>query len=274
LGNGSADEPITVWRQVGTKDFFDYSVGENGMQEAAGVQYANAYCVNGNSANGHIYPTLTLTDTGTQFSADTYYSVGISISLNGLQESNLVTAPDIQATGTEFARIIIKAKGAIGTFSAFDKRITAIKIYMAESDDDNLSNLGLHRLIKTIDINDTGWADNGDDSDLTYDYYPETDIIEGGNTYEEETGISETLNPTYVHYGMNETGGGYHWMARGYVPATTPPINKIALIFASYFTINLPKYTLSGSKASKAKLFHPTLLTFPSIFISSEITST
>ena len=239
LGDGSTDTPLVVWRQTIEKGMFDDAGG--GQTEAAGIKYHYAKCDNAGNANGGIYPvSLTLSSAGSGgFSANILYSVGISIVYDGLQESNMVFATDSDASAMTIATTIIRAKGAIAaaTWAApltWDKRITAIKIYLAESSDLSKANLGLHRLIKTIGIDSASWADNGSDSDLTYIYTPVSDAVEGGATYEEETGIAETLDPTYVNYGMNEVGGGYHWMAKAYVPSTVPKVGATDINWDRY----------------------------------------
>ncbi len=167
------------------------------------------------------------------FQADTQYAWGVSVIYDGLQESNLITvlqdgtlASNTNVATSTTADIQLRSYQQSGIFSnaLWDKRITAVKLYRAESPDNNIANLGLYRLVKTIDINkgvdELNWAASGVSYDLIYadsGGYPA-----GGATYEEETGIYETTERTYVHYGLNTVGGGYHWMAQPYVP--TPSI--------------------------------------------------
>ena len=95
------------------------------------------------------------------FQNDILYAWGISLVYDGLQESNLITTDtnvkitDIDPATSDLATINISMDNVQDTFSnaLYDKRITAVKIYRAESSDKSVENLGLYRLVQPIDIN-------------------------------------------------------------------------------------------------------------------------
>jgi len=220
LGNDSplspSNVPVVVWRQQKTKSFFN-----DLATETAGVKYDNAICYNAGGLTGGIVAGLTFNAGTAGFPATTYYSCGVSLVYDGLQESPMVKTTGSTTVDAASVSILLTAYNVDNDWAGWDKRITGVKIYWAESSDSDARNLGLHRLIKTISINNLNWADSGNNKTQTFAYAPLTVQIEGGATYEEETGISETIRLSYVSYGMNAVGGGYHWMAKATVPVTT-----------------------------------------------------
>jgi hypothetical protein len=218
IGNGVDDISNVVYRLLANKNFF------NDLETVtAGLKYDNGQCWNNAGASGGFYP-FSVTNTGAPggyFQDGVYYWYLVSIIIDGLQESNLPPISGgngilLSGTTSDEISITIQATEGSLTFSAFDKRITAIKLYRAESIDNQVGNLGLFKLIKTIDIN-TGagsadWALNGNHYEITI---TDDGSSEGGATYEEETGMPETLQRQSVRYALNEVGGGYHWATRG-----------------------------------------------------------
>ncbi len=244
-GNTAANGVWTITVTGDTTFSLDTSVG-NGTYTSAGT-VSGSYCtVKTQVLDG-------LAAAGDYFQADTQYAWGLSLVYDGLQESNLLkqslgvlssatnAATSTKATITLFADIGAGLSPTRFAHSLYDKRITAVKIYRAESSNNNVKNLGLYRLVETIDINkgqaEVNWSASG--FGYQFVYIDNGGYPGGGQTYEEETGISETTERTYVHYGLNTTGGSYHWMAQPYVhsPSTTggvpTPIDWDRYIFRS-----------------------------------------
>jgi len=227
LGNGSSYEPLAVYRLLSAKRTFDdkHDLGVADVFDA-GLKLENGYLINNASGVDSVTgETSSWTAAAGYFQAGIMYGWGISLVYGGLQESGLQTFFDSDgAENSEFTMKII-AHEAYTTPEDYDSRITAIKIYRAESSDDTWQNLGLHRLVRTIDIDSdgtedysSGWVRDAATNHMTLNFTDTGGYPEGGATYEEETGIAETLENAYVHYGMNEVGGGYHWTANCYVP--------------------------------------------------------
>ena len=228
INTTSANRPYVVYRLLEDKSFFN-----NNETAIAGLHAHYGICGNGSPLA--VQGAITVTSTTLSGSAPGYYSNGLlyswrcSFVFDGIQESELsAEATDTAVTNDDTAAILLSATNAGINFSntLFDKRITAVKIYRAESSNSFTENLGVYRLVATIDINDSGWAANGNHYDLTYTDtggYPE-----GGATYEEETGIPETLGlntagvpiGSWVNYELNAVGGSYHWMAKIIIEST------------------------------------------------------
>jgi len=232
-GAGVSSVPVTVFRLEVAKTFWN-----NNETKSAGLYDEFARCRNRKTTNGDIYILSIAESTGSDpkyFLNTIYYSWGISIVYDGVQESNLVrdssNAAEVPTNAAQNYTITIKAHGGDNSFGSFDSRMTAIKIYRAESSDKDPAHLGLYRLVKTISIDDGSWTVDGTHAAFVYTDpggYPE-----GGATYEAETGILETTDSSYVHYNINEVGGGYHWMAQCYVPYTQKDANWDRYIFRS-----------------------------------------
>ena len=222
IGLGTTVYSRVVYRLISDKTFFNslltaaaglyihYDTIAHGTADLYGVALINA-AVLGGAAGGY-------------FQAAVLYSWNVSMVFDGIQESPLYTTPaqDTGAAGGEStATLTVRMNNAETNFSSkfWDKRITAIKVYRAESSDGLAAHLGLYRLVETIDINDSNWALNTPHYDITYTDnggYPE-----GGATYEEETGIPETLSFPLIRYTLNTSGGGYHFAVRSKVPFTS-----------------------------------------------------
>jgi hypothetical protein len=293
VGNGVDDKANVIFRLLEEKKFFNdivtKSPGYN--TESAGDQVEKGECYNAPVGQYGSYNAenaiLTLVSGTGYFLPHILYKWAISIVYDGLQESNLVEgASDYQGSNSKKALITIIATG-LTTVWALDRRITAIKLYRAESSDTSEGNLGLYRLVKILNINKgdgidgtvdpavtttaitltdtrlnmevnkyigewiscggstlvvtgntsdtfTGafwsggtpasglawriyhyreWFNSGNDYQINYDDWGGYEA--GGATYEEETGISQTLEFQSIRYALNEVGGGYHWVTNG-----------------------------------------------------------
>lgn len=221
IGNGIDDKANAVYRLLAAKEFFN---GGAPTTLAVGLQIEYGECYNPGTLSGLVsggfYPVGVVENAGVggYFQANIRYIWAVSLVYDGLQETNLTGleeggANDLVASQVcTSITVTIRAYDANTNFTNVDKRITAVKLYRAESSDDQFANFGLFRLVKTIDINDAAWTIDTDHYDFDYD---DNGSYEGGQTYEEETGIPETLVYQSIRYALNEVGGGYHWVTAG-----------------------------------------------------------
>lgn len=222
IGCGTDDRARVIHRLIGNKNFFNADkVALAGLKlEAYGTQNLGA------SAGGVIIAVAAgLSGSGSgYFQANIMYAWAVSYVYDGLQESDLYfnsyDVNDSNAAASSTAVLTVTVAGAEADLTVMDRRITGVNVYRAESSDSTKQNLGLFRFVETIDINSgigaANWAGTGAAAfnyELTY-----TDNgghPEGGQTFEENTGFSETLLVSEIAYGMNEVGGGYHWATKG-----------------------------------------------------------
>ncbi len=236
LGIASADAyPYTVYRLIKEKKFF------NNNETAAAGLYSH-FSMLGHTPIAERGPftiaSATLSGAATGYFQDgALYSWRCSKVYDGIEDSELSEESTDTAVGTDdTCAVVVRATSAVLNFDDrdYDKRVTAVKVWRAESFDTTTENLGLYRLVTTIDINNSDWVANGNNYEVTYTDtggYPE-----GGQTYEEETGIPETLGlnksgvpvGVWLNYTINEVGGGYHWMGGANVPwlSTTDRVSK------------------------------------------------
>ena len=237
---------------TGANGIFTVSILSDTVVTLDGTSSGGAYSSGGTCYGGWCQiASLTYNVAAGYFAADTLYAYGVSLVYDGLQNSNLLTTYDSVLSSvsnggagdtiTLAIQVLAAASGrSMFADSLFDKRVTAVKVWRAEcsTGDESPQNLGLYRLVDTIDINkglgEVNWSSVGVFSYVDNGGYPG-----GGQTYEEETGFLGTTERTYVHYGLNTTGGGYHWMAQPYVstPGTSggvpTPIDWDRYIFRS-----------------------------------------
>lgn len=219
IGYGSAAEPYLVHRLLSSKEFFNggapYTVNAGLFAHRGMCSLGSAY----NSAPSVVSATLGGA-AGGYFQYNILYAWRISLVFDGLQESELSLVPgtDIAAAGGETScSVLIQFTNGVANFSNanWDKRITGVKLYRAESSDGTVANVGLYRLVDFIDINDAGWSIGA--SHIEFTYSDDGTYPAGGATYEEETGFPETITTAltayWVQYRVNEVGGGYHWVA-------------------------------------------------------------
>jgi hypothetical protein len=223
VGCGSSYDARAVYRLISNKSFFN-----NAETVLSGLQGEYGYCYNAGSGAGDV-AVITVGDTGASgyFQSGILYRWAVTYVYDGIQESNIAGyLDDSDLTDREYHTITVKVYGVntsgAGSMAALDSRITAVNLYRTESSDDQAAHLGLYRLVTTININTgvtdangvaTNWASATDDYTIEFKDYG--DYIGGGATYEEETGMPETLSRQSVRYKMNEVGGGYHWATLG-----------------------------------------------------------
>jgi len=161
------------------------------------------------------------------FTTGTLYSWKYSLVYDGIEESPIgddtLAVSDVSAN-SDYYTILITAEYGLTSLMLWNRRITGINLYRADSTDGTKSGLGLYRLIQSFDINDANWTTATDDRTLTIiDYGTYYSYTAGGTTYpnaiatyEENSGIPETLVETTPKYSLSRTGGGYHFIAMCY----------------------------------------------------------
>lgn len=290
IGCGTDDKSYAVNRLTATKNFFN-----SGESWSAGIRALLGECYNlPSDTNGSYYVVgaSASQDGNGYFQANILYRYATSIIYDGVQESNLVEGVTITPS-TQSSTIVVHVLGQYLKTdpTLIDPRITAVNLYRAESSDDQVGNLGLYRLVKTIDINTslglddqsgtanvavtctatsltdtrlnmevdayignyvecdskllyvtsntadtfngTAWNPSQPADNLAWNLYyqPNWDVIStdhyhmyyidngsypsNGATYEENSGMPESLEFQSVRYAVNEVGGGYHWVSNG-----------------------------------------------------------
>lgn len=196
--------------------------------DTPGIYVANAQCT---------APTtnmdLTVTEhTGTGFFVTgTIHNWKISYIYDGVQESPLTATETIDTVGAadaDYYTLKLRATSVVSNPNSFNRRITGINIYRADSNDGIYANIGLFRLVASLDINDTNWATGVGGEQYSrilsiYDYGTYYSYSAGGAvnpssfvTYNENTGISETLESQIVNYSLSTSGNGYQFVGKCY----------------------------------------------------------
>ena len=171
-----------------------------------------------------------VTGAGGFFTTLTKHNWKISYVYDGYQESPLTITDTIDSTGgadAEYYTIKITATGTHSYPESFNRRVTGINLYRADSTDATLANLGLYRLVASISMSD-GWVKDGAGGAFNraitlYDYGTFYSWSVGGTaiagnpvTYNDNAGISETLSSTIVNYALSTKGNGYHFVGKCY----------------------------------------------------------
>jgi len=202
------------------------------------LTYEVSQCVNFNATNsnpGYCNIASSPVAGGTApgfFQANIYYKWGLSSTYDGLQESPIVgSLTGLDGTEYPYYDVVITAHYATPTngtafqetgLSAFNKRITAVNLYRADSTDDSVDNIGLYRLVASIDINDDNWGASTDHQLVTVRDYGTRYSLDAGTTiypgnpvtYEENSGMPENLTDPALYYGLSTAGGGYHFVTK------------------------------------------------------------
>lgn len=185
---------------------------------------------------------------GSYFTAGYLFRYKFSVVYDGYQESPLSYDYLDHTAGVtdEYDYVFGLQLGFSDTYFTpddFSKRITAIKIYRADSPTGNAGDLGLYKLVKTIDVNNTNskaaywdtadWLQYpGGDAFIAGDYdtimglydsgWQEEKIViikdtgEVGASYAEETGMPQSLTNVALNYSLSAKGNGYHFISGGY----------------------------------------------------------
>ena len=193
------------------------------------------YYYNGSqiSINNQVSVTAAVETAGTGekfFKDGTTYMWTLSAIYDGYQESPLYTTPitDDPAQDSEYYTLTIIANGAVNAAYAINRRITGYNVYRTEYlTSGQAKNRGLYRLVASIDVNSASWAtETLNRSIYVRDYgtvaavgtsstFGDT-LNYGGITYDENSGISETIISTSVNYALSTSGNGYHFVGKCY----------------------------------------------------------
>lgn len=191
--------------------------------------------------NFHIQSIANGTAGSGYFQANTYYEWRLSAVYDGVQESPLSAYPSINsynvtvgASNIPYYTIQIRALGAYPTASNtivdFNRRITAINLWRADSIDNSSANIGLFRKVASFSITDSAWIQDGSTPSTInlylkdYGNYVEINTASGYTfstyrteqsemvTYKENTGMPETLTNSSRNWAMATSGYGYHFI--------------------------------------------------------------
>ena len=168
------------------------------------------------------------------FKANIRYAFAITWIYDGIEESPIGNSTNALCTvESDYIPMDIIAFYATPTVTnttglgSFNKRITGINLYRAESSDDDIANIGLFRLVASIDINTAVWSVQSIVHSKTTinDYgtyytlgvvattYPSNPV-----TYTENSGMPETLIDPIVYYGLSTMGNGYLFAGKSAQP--------------------------------------------------------
>ena len=105
----------------------------------------------------------------------------------------------------------------IANFATMSKRINAVKVYRARATARTsipplYDAIEPFHLVDTIDITGSGWTTDGTSKIKTY-----SDTGTLGNSYEQETGIPDTLETTIMNYSLACKGNGFFFTSKGYL---------------------------------------------------------
>lgn len=172
------------------------------------------------SASTHYHVTATGTGSGTSpFDVTKRYDYNISLMYDGLQESPLGTEyVSVTASAGSYTSIAIVI--TLGEFAGLNPRITGVKLYRREVDV-NTGDATLWRLQQEMTITavvgyvdralaNQSWA-NVSTTDKYISYSDNnSDVL---SSYEEQTGLAETLTSNDVYYTLNTDLNGFHFVA-------------------------------------------------------------
>ena len=141
-------------------------------------------------------------------SAFTYFYKA-SMIYDGYQETplSMETTVDIQASDTTNTKLVL----TINDFNLLPKRVSAIKIYRAEStvNTDTVPS-SFYRLVRTVSLSDS-WTKNGNQYSFEF-----IDTGIKGASFEAESGLAETLEATLPRYSMSAQLNNQHYIAKCY----------------------------------------------------------
>lgn len=158
-----------------------------------------------------------------------------SLIYDGVQESLLNTDNPAgldmydASNDYQYVNINIKAIGGAGYLTTFNQRITAINVYVATSPDEYDTNLGLYRLVKSIQIANNHGVFLSSPTDLVPSFTFILGALNGDNlncnihdtdelgaTYEANTGIPQNTDTLIVNYELNASVNGYLFAGKCY----------------------------------------------------------
>lgn len=184
---------------------------------------------NAGLSTGNLAPDITSSNQHATVGSDYFqagdcYVYGASYVYDGYQESVLSGIENningfVITAGNSSEKIDIDVKISMG--DTINKRITAVKIYRAEATRRSSAPYlydaeGTFRLIGDIDINDSNWTTNAV-GQFVYAFDDIGEVI--GGSYEEETGIAQTLEDPIVNYSLACKGNGFLFVGKCYHPS-------------------------------------------------------
>ena len=162
------------------------------------------------------------TYTNANFSSDKRYYFKCSFLYDGYQESPLGDATVLDSTGKGVEMTLKIHPQTAGHAEEISKRVTAVNLYMATSDDALYVPQGFYRFVRSFSFDDS-WTSTSDLSGNP-DWgtsYSKIFLVSGETTgsYESRTGISESLTNTIVHYGLSTQLNNHLFVADCHLPA-------------------------------------------------------
>jgi len=164
------------------------------------------------------------------------YMWAYSLIVDGYQESPIVVGSittDAPASDSEYYTVTIRFADGTTTARNFNRRITGINLYRTEyPTTGSVANRGLWRLVNSVDINDAAWATVGVNYDINIIDYGLTSKIGSGTpinwgavSFNENSGLSESLAITSVNYALSTSGNVYHFVGKCYI-STLPDSSR------------------------------------------------
>jgi hypothetical protein len=201
IGCGTTNAP--QW--IGCCDYTQLGGGTTGwVSEDAEIPQV----VNG-STTGVAVTAIAGAGSGAVFDANKTYIYKSSMIYDYTQESPLDAYGTFGLSGTSaYTTHNVTLSIINGVAVAPSKRLTGCKLYRAEQDDTNPTEVSLFRLIKTFDITgdlahaDYTWTAGGTPISGYHITWNDDNTIVGA-TYEQETGIAETINSSSVYYTLS-----------------------------------------------------------------------
>lgn len=143
-------------------------------------------------------------------SAFTYFYKS-SMVYDGYQETplSLETTIDVQASDNTNTKLVL----TINDFNQLPKRVSAVKVYRAESTiNTDTTPSSFYRLVKTIPLS-SSWTKNSDQYSFEF-----IDTGIKGASFEAESGLAETLEATLPRYSMSAQLNNQHYIGKCYHP--------------------------------------------------------
>jgi len=200
------------------------------------ISYEYAHCINytGDSEGEFLASDGAENNADGYFQNGIYYKWGLSFTYDGYQESPIEeNCADVCGAESNYYPITITAYRSTVTTGAdpggnsdgigtFNKRITAVNLYRADSSDGVAANTGLYRLVASIDINNTNWATSTNDKTIIVNDYGTYYTINAVPTiypsnpvsYQENSGMPEVLTDSSLYYALSTAGNGYHFVTK------------------------------------------------------------
>ncbi|MFA5772772.1 MAG: hypothetical protein WC974_08600 [Thermoplasmata archaeon] len=206
---GTANEP--KWAGYINYDQF-IAVGGGGYA-VTGWTIQNAKIPKMQSAAGDIYITDAAITSAASMAFDnafTYY-YKLSAIYDYVQETPLGAVTDAYSPSVQGDATSITVSIKADTAASVNPRITGIKLYRQDYPVDSTIAPSLWRLVAVKQIADTTWTASV--GDYTTTIVDDNTFSSGGTTYEQESGIAETVTSTDLKYTLNTISGGYHYVA-------------------------------------------------------------